>query len=41
MATRSVRRTVTPEFAWGESELVEIKGRRGTETVFSVIGRDT
>ncbi len=41
MVTSSVRRTVEPRFRWGESEEVELKGRRGKETVFPVIGRDT
>jgi len=41
IATSGVRRTVEADFAWGEGEKVEIKGRRGTETVFPVIGRRT
>jgi adenylate cyclase len=39
MATNDVRRTVGSQFRWGAGELVEIKGRRGMETVFPVIGR--
>jgi hypothetical protein len=31
-----VHRVVAPKFSWGNSESVEIKGRRGTETVFPV-----
>jgi hypothetical protein len=41
MATRSVRRAAVDQFVWGESELVEIKGRSGRETVFPVIARKT
>ena len=39
MATSSVRRFVSDQFVWGESELVEIKGRSGRETVFPLIAR--
>jgi adenylate cyclase len=39
MATGNVRRTVADQFSWGAGELVEIKGRRGTETVFPVFAR--
>jgi adenylate cyclase len=41
MVTSSVRRAVAAQFSWGEAELVEIKGRRGMETVFPVIGGTT
>jgi adenylate cyclase len=41
MVTSSVRRAVAAQFTWGESELVEIKGRRGMETVFAVSARET
>jgi adenylate cyclase len=41
MVTSSVRRAVAAQFTWGESELVEIKGRRGMETVFAVSARKT
>jgi class 3 adenylate cyclase len=37
LVTSGVRRAVKGKFAWGESELVEIKGRRGTETVFPIL----
>lgn len=39
LATRGVYRGVTEQFTWGELESVEMKGRRGTETVFPVIAR--
>jgi adenylate cyclase len=39
MVTSGVHRSVAPKFAWGEGESVEIKGRRGMETVFPVIAR--
>jgi adenylate cyclase len=39
LVTSGVHRVVAPKFAWGNSESVEIKGRRGTETVFPVIAR--
>lgn len=41
MATTGVRRTVEAHFHWGEGEQVELKGRRGKETVFPVLGRRT
>jgi adenylate cyclase len=41
MVTSAVHRVVAPKFAWAQSESVEIKGRRGTETVFPVIARAT
>jgi class 3 adenylate cyclase len=41
MVTRTVRRAVAAQFTWGKGELVEIKGRRGMETVFPVIARKT
>jgi adenylate cyclase len=41
MATRSVRRAAVDQFVWGKSELVDIKGRSGRETVFPVIARKT
>jgi adenylate cyclase len=40
MVTSGVHRVVAPKFVWGQRESVEIKGRRGTETVFPVIARD-
>jgi class 3 adenylate cyclase len=40
MVTSGVRRTVAKQFAWGEGEEVELKGRSGKETVFPVIGRE-
>lgn len=40
MVTSSVHQAVAPKFAWGEGESVEIKGRRGMETVFPVIARE-
>jgi class 3 adenylate cyclase len=39
MVTSGVRRLVEAQFAWGDGEQVELKGRRGAETVFPVIGR--
>lgn len=39
MVTSDVHRTVAPRFIWGEGEEVELKGRRGTETVFPVLAR--
>ncbi len=39
MVTSGVQSVVAPKFTWGEGESVEIKGRRGTETVFPVIAR--
>ncbi|BAX92584.1 adenylate/guanylate cyclase domain-containing protein [Mycobacterium shigaense] len=41
MATTGVRRTAEAHFVWGEGEQVELKGRRGKETVFPVLGRQT
>ncbi|MGO9099816.1 MAG: FHA domain-containing protein [Mycobacterium sp.] len=41
LATSSVRRAAASQFIWGESELVEIKGRSGRETVFPVTARTT
>jgi class 3 adenylate cyclase len=41
MVTSTVHRAVAAQFDWGESELVEIKGRNGTETVFPVSARKT
>lgn len=41
VATSSVRREAADQFVWGESELVEIKGRSGRETIFPVIARKT
>jgi adenylate cyclase len=41
MVTSGVRRTVDEHFTWGDGEKVELKGRRGTETVFPVVGRKT
>jgi adenylate cyclase len=40
MVTSGVHRAVATQFKWGEGEHVEIKGRRGTETVFPVIARE-
>ncbi|SPM36872.1 family 3 adenylate cyclase [Mycobacterium rhizamassiliense] len=39
MVTTGVHRTVEPHFRWGEGEEVELKGRRGKETVFPALGR--
>jgi adenylate cyclase len=39
MVTSGVRRAIAAQFTWGEGELVEIKGRRGMETVFPVSAR--
>jgi adenylate cyclase len=41
MVTSDLRRLVETQFTWGEGEKVEIKGRRGVETVFPVVGRET
>jgi len=41
MVTSGVRLAVAAQFRWGEGERVEIRGRRGTETVFPAIGRET
>lgn len=40
MVTSGVHRTVAPRYLWGEGEEVELKGRRGTETVFPVVARE-
>jgi hypothetical protein len=39
--TSGARRTVEAIYRWGEGEQVELKGRRGKETVFPVFGRET
>ncbi|OBG50511.1 adenylate/guanylate cyclase domain-containing protein [Mycobacterium sp. E735] len=39
MVSSRVRDAVEPEYVWGHSEQVEIKGRRGMETVYSVGAR--
>jgi class 3 adenylate cyclase len=39
LATSGVHSAVADQFTWGASESVEIKGRRGMETVFPVIAR--
>lgn len=39
LATSGIHNAVVNQFNWGTSESVEIKGRRGMETVFPVIGR--
>ncbi len=41
MVTSGARRTAEAHFRWGEGEQVELKGRRGKETVFAVLGRQT
>ncbi|WP_231980320.1 MULTISPECIES: adenylate/guanylate cyclase domain-containing protein [unclassified Mycobacterium] len=41
IVTSGVRSTVDGHFTWGEGEKVELKGRRGRETVFPVIARRT
>ena len=41
MVTSAVHRAVAPQFIWGASESVEIRGRSGSETVFPVIARKT
>ena len=41
MVTGTVHHAVAAQFTWGVSELVEIKGRSGMETVFPVIARRT
>jgi hypothetical protein len=40
LATSGVHSAVAPQFIWGTSESVEIKGRHGMETVYSVIARE-
>jgi adenylate cyclase len=39
IAAGNVRRSASAQFSWGAGELVEIKGRRGMETVFPVFAR--
>ncbi|MGE2816678.1 FHA domain-containing protein [Mycobacterium heidelbergense] len=39
MVSAGVHAAVEAQYVWGHSEQVEIKGRRGTETVFPVVGR--
>jgi class 3 adenylate cyclase len=39
IVTSGVKRAVEAQFTWGASESIEIKGRRGMETVFPVIAR--
>jgi adenylate cyclase len=39
LATSGIHNAIANQFNWGTSESVEIKGRRGMETVFPVIGR--
>lgn len=39
MVTNGVYTAAKTQFLWGDPEKVEIKGRRGVETVFPVIGR--
>jgi adenylate cyclase len=39
LVTGGVQRAAAAQFTWGTSESVEIKGRRGMETVYSVIAR--
>jgi adenylate cyclase len=39
LVTSGVHSAVAPQFTWGASESVEIKGRHGMETVFPVIAR--
>lgn len=41
MATSAVYKIVEAQFRWGEGEDVELKGRRGLETVYPVISRKT
>jgi class 3 adenylate cyclase len=41
MVTSGLRSAVAAQFTWGEGEAVQIKGRRGMETVFPVTGRET
>ena len=41
MVTSGVHSAAAAQFIWGAGESVEIKGRRGTETVFAVIARET
>ena len=39
MVSAGVHAVVEAQYVWGRSEQVEIKGRRGMETVFPVVGR--
>jgi adenylate cyclase len=39
MVSARVHDAVEPQYVWGHSEQVEIKGRRGMETVYSVVAR--
>jgi adenylate cyclase len=39
VVSRTIHDAVAEKFVWGEAEEVELKGRRGKETVFPVIGR--
>jgi adenylate cyclase len=41
LVTSSVRRAAMSEFVWGDSELVEMQGRSGRETIFPVIAGKT
>ncbi len=41
IATSCVRDAAAAQFTWGESELVELKGRRGMETIYPVGARKT
>ncbi|WP_227371204.1 adenylate/guanylate cyclase domain-containing protein [Mycobacterium fragae] len=41
LVTNGVHRAAAAQFTWGTSESVEIKGRRGMETVYPVIERKT
>jgi adenylate cyclase len=41
MVTSGVQSSVADQFIWGASESVEIKGRRGMETIFPAISRKT
>jgi class 3 adenylate cyclase len=41
MVTSGVHGAVAEQFTWGQGEHVEIKGRRGMETVFPVTARKT
>lgn len=41
MVTSGVRQAVRTHYKWGEGEKVEIKGRRGIETIFPVVARET
>jgi class 3 adenylate cyclase len=39
MVSTGVHAAIEAQYDWGQSEQVEIKGRRGMETVFPVVGR--